>query len=113
GGKVVAGGTTSTRGLIYYGTTTDFVTYSFAKVETGLPLDQQINAVVQDGNTIYAANTRSVWKSTDVTQPNITFSQVASGLQSQRASTPHLIMSASLWASQATGGYMSSNGGTS
>jgi hypothetical protein len=114
GGKVVAGGTNSTRGLIYYGTTTDFVTYSFAKVETGLPLDQQINAVVQDGNTIYAANTRSVWKSTDVTQPNITFSQVASGLQSQRASTPHLILSGSgLWASQSTGVYMSSNGGTS
>ncbi|NDP22044.1 MAG: hypothetical protein GZ091_13315, partial [Paludibacter sp.] len=113
-GKVILGGSSSTRGLLYSGSTTDFVTYTFTKTETNLPLDQQINAVTLVGNTIYVGNSRAVWKSTDITLPGITFSQVANGLQSPRASTPDLmVINSELWAAQASGGYMSSNGGTS
>lgn len=111
-GKVIIGSTSQPRGMAYLATTTDFNTYVFTKIDMGLS-SHTINAVATDGQFAYLAGSAGVWKSTDLTMPNVLFTQLHNGLQSTRATTTGLILlpNGQLWAAQPTGAFMSADNG--
>ncbi|NDP22045.1 MAG: T9SS type A sorting domain-containing protein [Paludibacter sp.] len=114
-GTVILGSADKINGLIYIGQTTDFITYTFVKADS-LIVSSNTNSITFDGNYIYAANGIGIWKSTDImAAPStpITFTQLKTGLQSPRASTPYITHTSDgkLFAAQATGGYLSTDNG--
>lgn len=113
-GNVIIGGNSTARGLLHLGRTTDFSTFSFAKADTSL-VSSTINGVAFDGQHIYLAATNGVWKSNAITEGVIRYTLLQTGLQSPRANTARVAVTADgkLCVAQQTGAYASANNGTS
>lgn len=111
-GKVLLGGVSQARGLVYVGETTDFNTYNIVKADTSL-VASTVNTVALVGQHIYLAATNGVWKSTDISIPTIRYSQLRDGLQTPRANTASVIglSNGNVWVAQTTGAFVSSNNG--
>ena len=111
-GYVVVG-TDNNRGILWAGSTTDFSTYTWSRVDTTL-LNITTLSLAFDGSALWIGNGRGAWKSSPIATPPVKFTQVANGLQSARANVSDLATNGvNVIAAQATGGYITSNGGAS
>lgn len=111
-GRVVLGGVSKARGLVYVGETADFNSYNMVKADTSL-VSSTVNGVAVVGQHIYLAANNGVWKSTDISNPTIRYSQLRGGLQTPRANTASVISmsNGNVWVAQTTGAFVSSNNG--
>jgi hypothetical protein len=111
-GKIIMGGNSLVRGLVFVGTTTDFSTYNFVKADTSL-VSSTINAVEFDGQRIYLTATNGVWKSTDIASGVIRYSQLQNGLQTPRGNTAKIAITSNgkICVAQVTGAYLSTDNG--
>lgn len=114
-GKIIIGGNTVARGLVYVGTTTDFSTYTFVKADTTL-YSNTINDIAFDGQHIYLATSAlGVLKSNDISSGTIRYTQLINGLQTPRANTAKIVrtIDGKMLVAQNTGGFVSNDNGAS